>query len=206
MSVPAPHFLLFSNARQDRPPHEPAAGQWRFVLEAVDGSLKLEATDAEAEISRDRLELLAIVRGLEALDQPSMVTVVTSSRYISRGLRFGLPTWRENGWQWERFGQLVAVKNADLWQRIDRAMKFHRLACRFRPNLIGIASQLEVEQEVAPELLPAPAAVSPTQPTPAATRRPGRRTLWKRLGNSLDNWTRSLGAAWSKPQLGNAAY
>ncbi len=206
MSVSAPHYLLFSTARQDRPPHEPEAGQWRFVLQAVDGSSEIEATDAESEVSRDRLELLAIVRGLEALDQPSKVTIVTASRYVSRGLRFGLPTWRENGWQWERFGQLVTVKNADLWQRIDHAMQFHCLACRFRPAK-ATALQVEVAQQVAPVAIPsAVPAAPPPSPTAALTLRPRRRTLWKRLGNSVDNWTRSLGAIWSKPQLGNATY
>ena len=131
MSVPAPHFRLISTARTDRPPHEPAAGQWRYILEAADGSSKLEAADDEPEVSRDRLELLAIVRGLEALDQPSTVTVVTASRYVCRGIRFGLPAWREDAWQWERFGQFVPIKNADLWRRIDHAMRFHTVNCHF---------------------------------------------------------------------------
>ena len=105
-------------------------GQWRFVLEAVDGSAALEVADHEAESEVERLELLAVIRGLEALDQPSRVTLVTRSRYVSHGLRFGLSEWRENGWQWERFGQFVPVKNGDLWRRIDHALHFHRVDCR----------------------------------------------------------------------------
>ena len=90
----------------------------------------LEAADDEPESDPARLELLAVVRGLEALDQPSRVTLVTPSRYVTRGLRFGLDEWRENGWQWERFGEMQRVKNCDLWQRIDRAMRYHRIDCR----------------------------------------------------------------------------
>ena len=86
MRVPAPHFLLFSEARSARmegsaqtSAQANESGLWHFVLESVDGSSKLEATDEEPELDPERLELLAIVRGLEALDQPSQVTLVTRS-------------------------------------------------------------------------------------------------------------------------------
>ena len=128
MSVPTPHFLLFSES------HGPAGasrrGDWRFVLQAIDGSTKLEVEDAEPSIRGERLELLAVVRGLEALEQPSRVTLVTPSRYVSRGLTYGLQDWRENGWQWENHGAMVPIKNHDLWQRLDRALAFHRVECR----------------------------------------------------------------------------
>ena len=123
--VPAPHFLLFSESRSAR-----VGGQWRFVLQSVDSQEQLEATDDEVEFQGERLELLAVVRGLEALDGPSRVTLVTPSRYVSRGLRYGLDEWRSNGWQWEHFGEMAPVKNRDLWQRIDRALQFHDVECR----------------------------------------------------------------------------
>lgn len=130
MNAPVPHFLLFSESRCPLPGLDQSAGQWRFVLEAVDGSSKLVASDQEPGAIGERLELLAVVRGLEALDQPSRVTLVTASRSVDRGLRHGLPQWRENGWQWERFGKMAPVRNHDLWQRIDRALQYHRIECR----------------------------------------------------------------------------
>lgn len=131
MKVPAPHFHLYSQAQV------PAAtgagdsfcGQWRFVLESADGANRLEAADQE-RASSERLELLALVRGLEALDQPSKVTLVTSSRYVSRGIRFGLTQWRDNGWHWERFGEMSPIKDHDLWQRVDQALQFHEVECK----------------------------------------------------------------------------
>jgi len=131
MSVPAPHFLLFSEtsryaaerARRSRP-------QWRFVLESVEGGARLEAADEEPNVRGDRLDLLAVVRGLEALDQPSRVTLVTPSQYVSRGLRSGLDQWRETGWQWERFGEMTPITNGDLWRRVDRALHYHRVEVR----------------------------------------------------------------------------
>jgi ribonuclease HI len=125
MNATTPHFLLFSESDRtlDR-------GQWRFVLQSIDGAEQLEATDTEPDMQGERLELLAVVRGLEALPQPSRVTLVTPSRYVNRGLNYGLPEWRTNDWQWERFGEMAPVKNRDLWQRIDRALEFHSVHCR----------------------------------------------------------------------------
>lgn len=134
MIVHAPHFLLYSESIRRHLAGfrgESLDGEtWRFVLKSADGSARLEAADREPDATPDRLELLAVVRGLEALDQPSRVTLVTPSRYVSRGIRFGLEEWRNNGWQWERFGRMAPVKNGDLWQRIDRALRYHQLHCR----------------------------------------------------------------------------
>lgn len=134
MSIPTPHFLLFSEAGSEHPRGRAsvsaAAARWRFVLESVDGESRFEAADEEESADGDRLALLAVVRGLEALDQRSRVTLVTSSRYVNRGFRFGIDQWRESGWQWERFGEMSPIKNHDLWRRVDGAMKFHDVECR----------------------------------------------------------------------------
>jgi hypothetical protein len=58
------------------------------------------------------------------------VTLVSASRNVQAGLRFGLAHWRASDWQWERYGQLTAVKNADLWQRLDRLLDIHHVECR----------------------------------------------------------------------------
>jgi ribonuclease HI len=137
MRVARPHYLLFSEAFQTVAEHSAnhdatgeSGGRWHFVIEAVDGSRRYEAADLEDAMDRERLELLAVVRGLEALDEPAEVTLVTASPYVSRGFRFGLAEWRESNWQWERFGEMIPVKNHDLWRRVDQAMKFHRVKCR----------------------------------------------------------------------------
>ena len=137
MSVPAPHFLLFSEAplavcrdqAASSAGHASSSG-WRFALQRESGDTALEASDDEPEASPERLELLAIVRGLEALDQPSRVTLVTASRSVQRGLSFGLAQWRENDWHWERYGRMTPVKNGDLWQRLDRLLEIHSVKCR----------------------------------------------------------------------------
>ena len=125
MKVAKPHYLLFSESHG-----KSSMGQWRFVLQLLDGTEQFEAADAEPDAHGERLELLAVVRGLEALPQPSRVTLVTPSRYVNRGLSYGLAEWRANGWRWEHYGEMVPVKDRDLWQRVDRALQFHQLDCR----------------------------------------------------------------------------
>ena len=127
MNPQKPHYLLFSQSISSG---DEQTGHWHFVLEALNGGASIEASDEEPREEGERLELLAVVRGLEALDQPSSVTLVTSSRQVTRGFRNGLEQWRSNNWTWERFGRYVPVKNKDLWQRIDHALKFHRVECR----------------------------------------------------------------------------
>jgi ribonuclease HI len=119
--------------------------------------------DHEPETSRSRLELLAVVRGLEALDGPSRVTLVTRSRYVSRGIRLGLNQWREKGWHWERFGRLVPIRDHDLWQRVDRALTFHQVdcitwQCEEAPDLAALGAAIPVAAATSPEAeLPGPA-------------------------------------------------
>jgi ribonuclease HI len=125
MKCSSPRYQLFSmSAKPDRP------GLWRFVIRGDDGSALLAAEDVEPDIQGERLELLSVVRGLEALAQPSRVTLMTPSVYVREGIRYGLEEWRSNDWQWESFGRMVPVKNSDLWRRIDRAMQFHEVECR----------------------------------------------------------------------------
>lgn len=102
-------------------------GFWRFTFWKLDGSLHLQAEDWEPEISRERLELLALVRALESLEHPSVVILIKASSYLEEGIRFGLPTWRSEGWRWEYFEHSVPIRHQDLWQRLDWDLRFHRL-------------------------------------------------------------------------------
>ena len=127
MSIAAPQYLLLSETHQNQ---SGQTGGWSFVLERLDGSQRIEVADWEPEVQGERLKLLAVVRGLEALEQPSKVTLITPNRFIGRGIRHGISAWKENNWKWERFGVMTDIKNADLWQRIDRARQFHQIDCR----------------------------------------------------------------------------
>lgn len=122
-----PRYQLTLEVPRGENPHT-----WRFTLHPSDGHRVLTVEDCEPNVTGEQLELLTLIRGLEALDQPSVVTAYGCSRFLRHGIVYGLPEWRENGWQWECFGQLVAIKHDELWQRLDRAMQIHRFTCGMR--------------------------------------------------------------------------
>ncbi len=124
MPLSTPHFLLYSETS-----FVSGGRAWKFVLQSIDGNERFTAHDCETETSRERLELLAVLRGLEALDRPSRITLLTRSRYVRRGIRREINHWRERGWRWERFGELVPIRDHDLWKRIDRALAIHHVEC-----------------------------------------------------------------------------
>lgn len=125
----APHFLLLTQT-QSNPDPGSHGGVWRFVLEQLGSPNRIEVEENEPGIWGERLQLLAVVRGLEALEQPSRVTLITPSRFVGNGIRSGLTTWRENGWTWEHFGEMAPIKHCDLWQRVDQALQYHQVNCR----------------------------------------------------------------------------
>ncbi|MCC7475957.1 MAG: hypothetical protein IT425_11210 [Pirellulales bacterium] len=125
MSSTLPHYLLHAESYRDG--HK--VPRWKFSLQSLDGSERFSASDAESTTRRSRLELLAVVRGLEAIGQPARVTLLTRSNYVSRGIRRQLPQWREHHWQWERFGSMAPIRDYDLWRRVDRALEFHSVEC-----------------------------------------------------------------------------
>jgi len=201
MTVHAPHFVLFSESTADQaaePPQGVAAESaattalpyWHFVLRTDQGSVALDARgEEESGASPERLALLAVVRGLEALPEPSRVTLVTTSGWIRRGLRFGLDNWRDQHWRWECFGRMTPIKNADLWQRVDRALQFHEVECQ----------TIRVDRPSDDLSCPVPPAMLRTRIERVAVPRPphfplppaGRRAevgLWRRLLQRLCIW------------------
>ncbi|MCA9104948.1 MAG: hypothetical protein KDA83_05960 [Planctomycetales bacterium] len=160
-----PRFLLYVESEYES---EKNAGCWRFSLEAIDGPEVLEAEDYELAAHPQRLDLIGLVRGLEALDQPSQIQLVTESRYLGRGLRVGLPLWRENDWRWERFGEMTPIKDADLWQRVDHALGFHRIQTRLMR--IDSAHTLPMPHMALGGMSETPVAVKHVEPAKPAPR------------------------------------
>ena len=76
----------------------------------------------EADTTNNRMELLAAINALEALERPSVITVVTDSAYVKGGITAWLFGWKKNGW---KTSTKKPVKNVDLWQRLDTAQARH---------------------------------------------------------------------------------
>ena len=176
MAALNPHFVLVSESRFSCPESSDQAESrdsesprfWHFVLRSEDGQVAEDAWDEEADASEERLALMAVVRGLEAIPQPAHVTLVTQHAWIRRGLRFGLDVWRDNHWRWERFGVMAPIKHGDLWRRIDRALQYHEVQC-CGPQ--GAASRDDLSSPALQASPARPATVRPVTP-PALTSRP----------------------------------
>jgi ribonuclease HI len=105
----------------------PGPGGWAFILKHPRTSKVLESFGGEQQTTNNRMELTAVVRGLETLKKPSHVKLYTDSVYVGKGLSEWLSTWKANGWRRREAGQWKEVKNEDLWRRLDELIAEHRL-------------------------------------------------------------------------------
>ncbi|QGX92125.1 ribonuclease HI [Tatumella sp. TA1] len=74
--------------------------------------------------TNNRMELLAAIVALEALSQPCDVTLTTDSQYVRQGITQWIHNWKKRGW---KTTDKKPVKNVDLWQRLDLALKDHTI-------------------------------------------------------------------------------
>ncbi|NKC13225.1 MAG: ribonuclease HI [Gammaproteobacteria bacterium] len=100
----------------------PGPGGWAVLLRY--GEHERELSGGEARTTNNRMELMAIITGLEALLRPCDVLVRSDSRYVLDGATRWMSGWRRNGW---RTAAKTAVKNDDLWRRLDAAQTGHRI-------------------------------------------------------------------------------
>jgi len=126
MRESTPQYLLATGSRSDI-----EGGRWQFVLRSSDRKFEIAESDFELNHFGDRVALLAVVRGLEAIPEPSRVMLLTPSRYILNGIRHGLCTWEDQDFKIERLGRRVAVRNHDLWSRVAHARQFHRISAKY---------------------------------------------------------------------------
>lgn len=100
----------------------PGPGGWgvllRFALE------EKRLCGGELHTTNNRMELQAVIEGLDALKYPCKVSLTTDSQYVKSGFNEWLPNWKRSNWR-TRNGR--PVKNKDLWQSLDRAANEHQI-------------------------------------------------------------------------------
>ncbi len=73
--------------------------------------------------TNNRMELLAVIKGLEALKEKCQVTIYTDSKYICDAISLGwISNWKKTGWINSKKEE---VKNQDLWQNLDKLLSQH---------------------------------------------------------------------------------
>ncbi|MBA2422792.1 MAG: ribonuclease HI [Chitinophagales bacterium] len=95
----------------------PGRGGYGIILKA--GNLLKEISGGFAKTTNNRMELMAVIKGLEALkNEGSKVVVVSDSKYVTEAINLRwLFNWEKKGWK--------KVKNPDLWQRLLQLYRKH---------------------------------------------------------------------------------
>lgn len=100
----------------------PGVGGFAAILRT--GGKEKELSGCEELTTNNRMEMLGVIFGLEALRQPCQVRVTTDSTYIVKGMTEWMKGWLKNNW---RNSQKKEVLNRDLWERLLNACKRHEV-------------------------------------------------------------------------------
>lgn len=106
----------------------PGPGGWAYILRDVKTGKELEGSGGESDSTNNRMEMLAVIHGLKALKKSCRVKLYSDSNYVLQGLREWLVGWKRNGWQRKEKNKLVAIKNSELWQELDRLIQLHSMS------------------------------------------------------------------------------
>ena len=117
--IDAPDVHLFTDGACSG---NPGPGGWAAILRT--GERERELSGGDRATTNNRMELMGVISGLEALKRPCTVTIHTDSKYVLDGASKWIHGWKKNGW---RTADKKPVKNVELWQRLDAAQKMHKL-------------------------------------------------------------------------------
>ena len=98
----------------------PGPGGWGAILRY--GDREKEIYGAERATTNNRMELMAAIQALEALNRSCEAVVTTDSEYLRKGITEWLPQWKRRGW---KTAAKQPVKNQDLWERLEKAIERH---------------------------------------------------------------------------------
>jgi ribonuclease HI len=103
----------------------PGPGGWAFILRHPGSGKETECSGGDPDTTNNRMELTAVVEGLQTLNRRARVRLVTDSVYVGKGLSEWMPKWKANGWRRREGKRWADVKNLDLWQQLDELASRH---------------------------------------------------------------------------------
>lgn len=101
----------------------PGPGGWGTWM--LYGEHEKEMFGGELNTTNNRMELMAAIKGLEALSRPCSVELTTDSEYLRKGVLEWMAGWKKRGW---KTASKQPVKNQDLWIRLDEAIANHDIS------------------------------------------------------------------------------
>ena len=122
----------------------PGPGGWGYILEHLPTGKRKTDSGGEPSTTNNRMELMAVIRGLESLKRPCHVELITDSQYVAKGLSEWMPRWKARGWtRGKGPSSQKGVKNLELWQQLDQLAERHRVRCT---HVFGHAGHPENEE------------------------------------------------------------
>lgn len=124
----------------------PGPGGWGVLMLARDGATVIKERTlqgGEAHTTNNRMELMAAISALEALTKPSELTIVTDSAYVKNGVTEWIFAWKRKNW---RTAGGAAVKNVDLWQRLEAAQSTHNVTWKWIKGHAGHAENERADE------------------------------------------------------------
>lgn len=119
----------------------PGPGGYGIVMSG--GGFRREISGSEPATTNNRMEMLAAIRALEELRQPSSVVLYTDSVYLRDGITKWIHGWLAKGWKTSTGSP---VKNIDLWQRLHEQDGIHRVDWRWLKGHAGHAENERCDQ------------------------------------------------------------
>lgn len=103
------------------------SGGWAFILRHLQSGATKEDCGGEHATTSNRMEILAVIRGLESLKRKCRVTLFSDSQYVVDAMTTWMARWKPFGWK-KTVNAGKHVKNMDLWKRLDELMSQHEVA------------------------------------------------------------------------------
>jgi len=120
----------------------PGPGGWGVLLRFKETEKSLYG--GEAETTNNRMELMAAIKGLQAITRPSKIILTTDSKYVMHGITEWMINWKKRGW---KTANRKPVKNVDLWVQLDEEIQQHDIDWKWVKGHSG-----HRENEIADEL------------------------------------------------------
>ena len=103
----------------------PGPGGYGIIMCAPEHNYRKEFSAGYRLTTNNRMELLAVIPGLNKLKEACNVNIYTDSQYVAKAIRQGwLENWKKNGW---KNASKKPVKNQDLWIALDTALNRHNV-------------------------------------------------------------------------------
>lgn len=101
-------------------------GAFAYYLEC--NGKKIHYSEACANTTNNRMEILAVIACLEKLMFPCNVKVHSDSAYVVNAIQKGwINGWKNNGWRRKEKNKFAELKNADLWERLYNLLQTHNV-------------------------------------------------------------------------------